>query len=85
MIDNINPETRSDTDLNRVIQGADRPLGTHKTDFDTDDAKIGGRAEQDVTDPDHGVITTPSPKHPGSDDSADLPEGTRIEGTEIKR
>lgn len=77
-------DAMSDTDLNRIIPEAERALGTHDPDYESDDAKNPGRPEQDVHDPDHGVITTPSPKHPGSDDSADLPEGTRIEGTDIK-
>lgn len=73
----------SDAELDRLIDEAGQERATRNPQDDARTAS-GGIKGQNVHDPDHGVITTPTPHHVRDQGPKGLEVGARVEGTTIK-
>lgn len=80
---NFDLSAMSANELDRLITDATRERGgRHAPEENT--AGAGGVRGQDVNDPDHGAITTPTPHAVRDEAPTGLRPGARVEGTTVK-
>ncbi len=73
----------TEDELDQLIAAATRERGTRSAARHEGVLTEGGVRGQDVNDPNHGAITTPTPHHVREHAPDGLKPGARVEGTEV--
>ncbi|MCJ8240358.1 hypothetical protein [Peteryoungia algae] len=80
---NFDLSTMTKDELDQLIADATSERGRREAP-EEDTTGAGGVSGQDVNDPDHGAITTPTPHAVREQGPTGLKPGARVEGTTVK-